>query len=116
MEININKFCRSLTPAEKEQYSEFGKCENLFFTSPLLSWLQPGNLNYANEIRLYILPEFSLFEAPMSRYITKKECVAVAVLTAAGIEQLFFFEIDKASEALEFYNKMLEALKNNNNY
>lgn len=109
MELNINKFCRSLTATEKREYEEFCRCENLIFSSPMLWYKQCGK-----SIKFYILSKNSLFKTESSLHVTIKQCVAVAVFINTNNEKLFFFEIDKASEALQFYNQMLMALKNIN--
>lgn len=110
MEYNINKFFRSLTSTEKEQYEEFGTVENMFPTGPFLAW----KLNGLNRIYLFILSNNSFFVTFDSEHVAIKECIAVVAKATRCEEKFFFFEIDKATEALQFYNQMLIALKNNN--
>lgn len=102
MEYNINKFCRSITAAEKEQ---------LFPTGSFLAWKDELGLNIIN---LFILSNNSFFVTSDSEHVTIKNCIAVVAKATHCEEKFFFFEIDKASEALQFYNQMLLALKNNN--
>lgn len=111
MEYNINKFCRSLTPAEKEQYKKYGTVENMFQTGSFLAWKDEVGLN---RIYLFILSNNSFFVTSDSEHMTIKDCIAVVAKATRCEEKFFFFEIDKATEALQFYNQILVALKNNN--
>jgi hypothetical protein len=40
--------------------------------------------------------------------------IVIVVETASGLERLYFFEEGEYPAALDFYNKMTEALKNSN--
>lgn len=115
MEYNINKFCRSLTPAEKKEYKKYGLVENMFPTGPFLAWKDKLGLELGlNRIYLFILSNNSFFVTFDSEHVAIKECIAVVAKATRCEENFFFFEIDKATEALQFYNQMLVALKNNN--
>lgn len=114
MDTITKRFCRSLTATERKQFKELGELCGIDYNCPLLSYKNTIN-NYKNEIRFFEIWKNSLFETPITQYITILNGIVISLDTAGG-ERLYYFELDEYPVALDFYNKMIEAIKNNNNF
>ena len=114
--VNIKNFCRPLTKEEKKQIKEYGEIETIDCTAPLFGWIQTSKHSINNEIRFFEIYENCLIQAPATNYVATKTGIIITIMTGVGYERMYFFEITEYTAALDFYNKMLEALKNNNNF
>jgi hypothetical protein len=111
MNTNTKNFCRNLTADERKQIKDSGELAGIDYSAPLLAW----KANKAgNEIRFFEVWCECLFETPIFRYVAIKDGIVIVVETASGLERLYFFEESEYAAALDFYNKMTEALKNSN--
>ena len=111
MEINIKKFCRNLTADERKQIKANGEPAGIDYSAPLLAW----KANKAgNEIMFFEVWCECLFESPIFHYVAIKDGIVIVVETMSGMERMYFFEVSEYAAALDFYNKMTEALKNSN--
>ena len=112
MNTNTKLFCRNLTADERKQIKASGELAGIdYSTPPLLAWKNKAG----NEIRFIEVLRKGLFETLFFRYVAIKDGIVIAVAsTASGLERLYFFEESEYAAALDFYNKMTEALKNSN--
>lgn len=111
MNTNTKNFCRNLTADERKQIKAGGELAGIDYSAPLLAWkAKKGDA----EIRFFEVWSKCLFETPISHYVAIKDGIVIVVETASGLERLYFFEESEYPAALDFYNKMTEALKNSN--
>lgn len=108
--MNTNANIRFLTKDEKKQLKENGDIANLDFAAPFFGW-QSKNQN--SQIRFFAVDENALIETALTMYATLQSGIFISVLTS-DCERVFSFNKSEYTEALDFYNKMVEALKNNN--
>lgn len=117
MDTNVKNFCRPLTASEKRDLKKNGELPDLDFSAPFLAWSQKSKTTDRNAIQFVEVWEKSLFETPCGMYYAAiKAGIVIAVETINGIEGLFFFAPSEYPAALDFYNKMVEALKNNTGF
>lgn len=105
----IKKITRRLTKEEAKQL-KFGEVENLEFAAPVFAWAQKKQ---NQEVRFFECAENDILETPLDRLVATNSGIVIAVLTF-DVERLFFFDIKEYVTALDFYNKAVEAAKNNN--
>ena len=111
METRPNKFSRSLTRDERKQLKDWGEVKNAEIAPPLFYWkASKGD----NECRFIEVFPNALFETPNTNGIATADGVIIAVASNTGVERIFFFEITEYQEALSFYAKTAEILKNYN--
>ena len=125
MERMIANFARSLKREERKQLDDYGEIENVETNLPLLSWSQKPYAKRTekekgdifNTISFTETVKNSLIQTEQDDFVATKEGIVIAITTEAiGQVRLYFFESDEYDKALDFYNKMTEALKNNNNF
>lgn len=125
MERMIANFARSLKREERKQLDDYGEIENVETNLPLLSWSQKPYAKRTEKEKGYIFNTISftetvkdsLIQTEQDDFVATKEGIVIAITTEAiGQVRLYFFEPDEYDKALDFYNKMTEALKNNNNF
>ena len=125
MERMIANFARSLKREERKQLDDYGEIENVEVNLPLLSWSQKPYAVRTEKEKGYIFNTISftetvknsLIQTEQDDFVATKEGIVIAITTEAiGQVRLYFFESDEYDKALDFYNKMTEALKNNNNF
>lgn len=125
MERMIANFARSLKREERKQLDDYGEIENVETNLPLLSWSQKPYAKRTekekgdifNTISFTETVKNSLIQTEQDDFVATKEGIVIAITTEAiGQVRLYFFESDEYEKALDFYNKMTEALKNNNNF
>lgn len=125
MERMIANFARSLKREERKQLDDYGEIENVETNLPLLSWSQKPYAKRTekekgdifNTISFTETVKDSLIQTEQDDFVATKEGIVIAITTEAiGQVRLYFFESDEYDKALDFYNKMTEALKNNNNF
>ena len=111
METNGNKYSRFLSKDERKRLKECGEV-GTDVAAPLFWWkASKGD----NECRFIEVEVDNLFETPNTRYIATAEGIVIAVASTTGFERTFFFECAEYLEALSFYAKMVDVLKNCNN-
>lgn len=103
-----------MTADERKQLSEFGEACGIDSNVPLLAWKQNSKAEIKNEVRFFAAWKNALIEAPMGEYVATVDGIVIAMQNAGGVEMLFLFNIDEYPAALDFYNKLVEALKNSN--
>lgn len=127
MDTVIANFARSFTSEERKEWKEFGELKEIDTNCPLLAWSQKPfgsrtkedkeNGRIFNTISFTETWENSIIQTEEDNYIATKNGVVIAITTADfGAERLYFFETSEYDKALDFYNKMTEALKNNNHH
>jgi hypothetical protein len=118
MNTNRKTFCRDLTAAERKELKKVGEIDGIDNTAPLLSWCQKKakDRDFDNAIYFFEVWANSLISAPMLDYVATVDGIVIAMQTAGGAERLYHFEESEYAEAIDFYNKLVEALKNNNNF
>ena len=118
MNTKTQTFCRTLTAAERKELKKVGEIDGIDTTAPLLSWCQKKakDRDFDNAIYFFEVWANSLISAPMLDYVATVDGIVIAMQTAGGAERLYHFEESEYAEAIDFYNKMVEALKNNNNF
>lgn len=125
MERMIANFARSLKREERKQLDDYGEIENVEVNLPLLSWSQKPYAKRTEKEKGYIFNTISftetvknsLIQTEQDDFVATKEGIVIAITTEAiGQVRLYFFESNEYDKALDFYNKMTEALKNNNNF
>jgi hypothetical protein len=100
-----------LTADERNQIKASGELAGIDYSAPLLVWkAKKGDA----EIRFIEVWCECLFETPFFNYVAIMDGIVIVVETARGLERLYFFEEGEYPAALDFYNKMTEALKNSN--
>ncbi|MBQ3690180.1 MAG: hypothetical protein II937_10045 [Bacteroidales bacterium] len=110
MEINKKKFCRNLTADERKVIKAGGELAGIDYSAPLLAWKNKAG----SEIMFFEVWCECLFESPIFHYVAIKGGIVIVVETMSGMERMYFFEVSEYAAALDFYNKMTEALKNSN--
>lgn len=108
--MNTTANIRSLNKDEKKQLKESGDVANLEFEAPFLGW---QSKNQKSQICFFDVDENALIETALTMYATLQSGIFLSVFTS-NCERIFSFKKSEYSEALDFYNKMVEALKNNN--
>ena len=99
-----------MTADERKQLKAGGELAVIDYSAPLLAWKNKAG----NEIQFFEVWCECQFETPDSHYVAIKDGIVIVVQTASGLERLYFFEESEYAAALDFYNKMTEALKNSN--
>ena len=111
MKIDISTVTRRLTKDENKSLAKNGDVIGLDFNPPLFSW---SNKKNSNEIRFFETYPNCIIESPLMRYVATAEGVIISMLSSTGIEKNYFFATEEYPAAIDFYNKLIEALKNNN--
>lgn len=108
--MNTTANIRSLNKDEKKQLKESGDVANLEFEAPFLGWCSK---NQKSQICFFDVDKNALIETALTMYATLQSGIFISVFTS-NCERIFSFTKSEYAEALDFYNKMVEALKNNN--